>query len=281
MNTKPDKRLVSALLSYDSLAALYEAMGATDDRKRRYVDEHAMPRETLKTLIAAGMAFEFGRLTHDDAVDRSFSTFKLLQKSQVVHHFVSSLSAARADWRAGLSAYAMMQTMPAHTFQPTEAGFCSICSGMPESQFFDRTALNRLRFSSGSLAVFKTPFEIQFFLEQEAQLEAVEPTKTDLLLLDRLWDCIASSAAQGPTDLAKEVRAIPGLKVSPEQARGLVETLGLCGVLRTAEHPGYDGRFTNPGLAPSKTSSSNWAYPVDFWTAKDGLCEKAVRFWFG
>lgn len=132
-NPKPNKRLVAALLGYDPLATMYEAMGATDDRKRRYVEEHAMPREALKELIDAGLAFEVERLTHDDAVERSFSASKSLQKKQVVDHFVSSLTTARVDWRAGLPAYAMMQTMPSHTFQPTKAGFCSICSGMSES----------------------------------------------------------------------------------------------------------------------------------------------------
>jgi hypothetical protein len=39
--------------------------------------------------------------------------------------------------------------------------------------------------------------------------------------------------------------------------------------------------YTNPGLAPSKSHSSNWAWPVDFWTGKDGINRDAFDFWFG
>lgn len=37
--------------------------------------------------------------------------------------------------------------------------------------------------------------------------------------------------------------------------------------------------FTNVGLAPSKSRSSGWSYPVDFWLGEYGLDKHAVRFW--
>ena len=40
-------------------------------------------------------------------------------------------------------------------------------------------------------------------------------------------------------------------------------------------------RYVNMGVAPRKTHSSDWRYPVDFWLGKDGLNRAALEFWFG
>ena len=65
-----------------------------------------------------------------------------------------------------------------------------------------------------------------------------------------------------------------------DQAQSLLETLGFCGILETEEHGGLLDGFVRLSTAPTKTHSSDWAYPVDFWTGKDGLNPKAMAFWF-
>ena len=61
----------------------------------------------------------------------------------------------------------------------------------------------------------------------------------------------------------------------------LVEALGIAGILETKEHKGYLTRYTNPGMAPSKSHKSDWAHPADFWTGADGVNKEALAFWFG
>lgn len=50
---------------------------------------------------------------------------------------------------------------------------------------------------------------------------------------------------------------------------------------QTPEHPGLLQRFTNQGLAPSSSRSSDWSYPVDFWTGANGVDADAMEYWFG
>jgi hypothetical protein len=282
LNSSDDKRLIALLLKYNSLSASIEAQGAKAEWERQHLLEHpAMPPATLKEMIAAGIAFELeAHVTHDDAVERCFKAYNSIEKAQVVRHFVAGLANDRPDWRAGLSAYAMMLCMPDHKFRRSDAGFCAVCSAPHEYQVFDKTALNLLRFHNGAITALKTPFEVSFYLEQEVKLEAASPDNDSWSTLHRLLEFISSSKPSGPANLAKAIRAVPGIRVSLDQARGIVDTLGMCGILRTAEHPGYNERYTNPGLAPSKRHASGWSYPVDFWTGEDGVDRSAVRYWF-
>jgi hypothetical protein len=84
-----------------------------------------------------------------------------------------------------------------------------------------------------------------------------------------------------PKDLHKCLKKIDGFKVSSTQCRVLVEALGIAGILETKEHKGYLTRYTNPGMAPSKSHKSDWAHPADFWTGADGVNKEALAFWFG
>ncbi len=73
---------------------------------------------------------------------------------------------------------------------------------------------------------------------------------------------------------------IRGFKSNTEQRQALLETLGYCSILETKEHKGLLEHYTNCASTPRKTHSSDWNYPVDFWSGKDGINKQAFRFWF-
>jgi hypothetical protein len=277
-----DKAALKLLLKYDTLAALYAERGSLDARKARYVAERGMSAEEFVALKNSGLAFDPMALDHDEAVADCFAHFDAENKSHFTDLFLSGLTSRRNDWRSGLSAFAIMQTMPRHNFQPNQAGFCAVCSAAATDGRIDLTALNRLRFLTGSMAVSRTPYEIQFFLSQGLSLPQRSPSGGDLEAFKAILRLAAQAPeAMVPIDLCKELRHIEGLKLTSDEARFLLETLGFCSILETPEHRGYLTKFTNPGLAPSKTHSSNWAYPVDFWTGKNGINLKSLEFWFG
>ena len=276
-----DKALMKTLREYDALAEYCRAVRSTEASDMRYVEEHGTAPTALADLKAAGLAFDMESMQHDDALRRCFDQAKRLRKESVANHFIAGLARQRPDWRAAMSAYAIMQTMPEHAFAANAAGYCTVCSGAFENKYFDRTALNRMRFIGGWLSVYRTPYEIGFYLEQEALLPDMAPNDADVDLFNEMLALIRRSSANGPTELAREVRAVKALKLSAFEARGVIDTLGLCGVLSTNEHRGYEAEFTNPGVAPTKRIRSDWSYPVDFWRAVDGVNEAALRFWFG
>ena len=47
------------------------------------------------------------------------------------------------------------------------------------------------------------------------------------------------------------------------------------------KYKGLLHQYTNLAIAPHKTHSSDWEYPIDFWTGKDGINKEAFKFWFG
>jgi hypothetical protein len=75
------------------------------------------------------------------------------------------------------------------------------------------------------------------------------------------------------------IRKIPKVKLNEEQSRHHVDLLGFAGVLETSEHRGFIFKHSTH-LTPRKTRSSDWGYPVDFWTGKDGINLDALKFWF-
>ncbi len=204
----------------------------------------------------------------------------------ITNLFLASLSSTRLDHRSGLAAYAFMQMLPKHLHEPNIGTnypeYCKICGAEEIKLHLDLTGLNLQRFGFGSMISVKEPYEIQFFLKQHAALPEVVPTAVDFTIFNAIIDLLSHADADAsPTDIAKQLRKVEGFKASVDQARYFLEILGFCSILETAEHKGYLTKYTNPGLAPSKSHSSNWAYPVDFWTGKDGINRDAFEFWFG
>ncbi|EIK3125427.1 hypothetical protein MLS41_10605 [Escherichia coli] len=278
-----DNRALKILKKYNVLAEGDKIRGLPlSEREMKYVEEHCITTEEREFLTKENFGFGFASIIHDEALENSFIYFRSSNKKNVTDSFLMSLSSVRLDYRSGLSAFAIMQTMPMHEFEPNQASFCKICSASQEKNYFDLTALNRQRFFSGGLAVYKTPYEISFFLEQHSRLEYVQPGEKDFIIFNEILRVLIE-AEQGEklTSIVKKIRGIDKFKITADQCRCLLETLGFCGIMETKEHKGYLTYFTNPGLAPSKSHSSNWAYPVDFWTGGDGINREALKFWFG
>ena len=284
LKIKPnDAKALKILTKYDVFAAGLVARGfPLADWQREIVEKNSTSLEDLSYLKQHGLAFEPIAISHDGALEKCFEYSALCKKKSVTDAFLVSLSSARLDYRSGLSAYALMQTMPKHLFQPPTEHFCAVCGGQESTVRLDLTHLNKERFVYGSMIGFRTPFELQFFLKQHLSLEEASPTSTDFSIFNAIIDTIlhAGDGAK-PNEVAKKLRTISGFKASVDQCKALLEIFGFCSMLETEKHRGYLSTFTRPGFAPSKSHSSNWAYPVDFWTGKDGINRKAFAFWFG
>ncbi len=278
-----DPRALKILLKYNVAAAGYLARGfPLDAKQKEYVEKHDTSPEDLDYAKQHGLAFDFVEMAHDEAVRRCFESYALLKKKHVTDAFLASLSGNRLDWRSGLSSYAIMQTMPKHSFKETKAKFCGICSGPEIKKRLDLTGLNQERFGFGSLVGHKTPYELQFFLRQHSRIGSIRPEPEDFSIFNRIIGFIkALDEKAAPNEVKKGLKTVKGFKGNLEQARCFLEILGFCGILETEKHKGYLTNYTNPGLAPAKTHRSDWAYPVDFWTAKDGINREAFNFWFG
>jgi hypothetical protein len=278
-----DKRALKLLLKYDILAEEYKREKAPLSQQQiDYVDEYGTSPENFEYMKEKGLAFDCIDLNHDEAVSACFEYFRILSKKSVTDSFLASLKSAPISYRSGLSAYAIMQSMPRHQYVENAAGFCEICSGKKYYHCLDITHLNYERHKYGSMIGFRTPYEIQFFLGQQMKLQSVKPTSEDFDVFNSILAELFNAGDKcKPIELRKILKAIPGFAATADQCTSLLETLGFCSILESGEHKGYLSKYTNPGLAPSKSRSSDWAYPVDFWTGHDGVNKDALNFWFG
>ncbi|MGZ0077859.1 hypothetical protein [Methylomonas sp. YC3] len=242
------------------------------------------PEDTLQAdFIYAkdkGLMFDKENIDHDKAVRACFEIFSDCRKEHFTNLFLASLSSNRLDYRSGLAAYAIMQTFPHHQFDMLDGHYCKLCS-YPKQRVVDLSALNNLRFFCGGL-FSGSPAEISFFLLQHQKLSDVYPNTLDFEIFGSILQTIRrTDQLTTISTLQKQLKNILSFKATKEQIKVLLETLGYCGVLQTPSHEGLLHRYVNISLAPRKTRSSDWKYPVDFWTGKDGVNRDNFMYWFG
>ncbi|MDQ1920887.1 hypothetical protein [Massilia pseudoviolaceinigra] len=285
MNASVDKKALKLLAKYSSISQSYSrSIRPLEPHEQRWIDLRGFSTdEEFEYLKEQGLAFDSLDMEHDAAVQKCFEYAKQCKKPHVTDLFLSSFTAERLDFRSGFAPFAIMQTMPEHGFTKSSApGYCAICSAAAVYTDMDPTDWNVDRYKYGSIGLLKVPYVIQFHLAQYLQLAQQKPTVNDFRIFNAILDILQSvDAKTKPKDLHKHLKRIEGFKATNDQCRVLVEALGIASILETEEHKGYLTRYINPGLAPSKSHSSDWAYPVDFWTGADGVNRKALAFWFG
>ncbi|BDR57667.1 hypothetical protein [Xylocopilactobacillus apicola] len=237
-------------------------------------------KENFEYAKAKGLMFDTEELTHDQINSWAFLEFKRCNKESVVNSFLYGLGHNIACCRSAISAYAIMTHFPPHDYlYKDEFIFCAICTIYPK-QKVDYSFLNACRFT-GSLVSGK-PDELAFYLQQHNEEPILNntPTESDIhtfvAILHIIDNCDDNTT---PTIFRKLLRKLSPIKFSVEEVNALIDTLGYCGILQTTEHQGFIYHF--PGyLTPRKTRSSDWAYPVDFWTRKNGINTDALNYWF-
>lgn len=226
-----------------------------------------------------GLIVPTEHIEHQELIERLHREMANADRDKVIESFLSGLENGEPHKRAVLSAYAIMQHFPpAHEATSVEGVVCRVCGAFldPERDF---TSCNGGRYTTGSITS-GDPQSLYFTLRE---LNRAEPsTVTSVAMLRAVLAVIRASApADTPTVLERRIRQIPNIGMNQEESRGLLELLGHCGILQTPEHRGFQERFTYLGLAPRKSRSSDWCYPVDWWKGEYGVDENAVALWFG
>lgn len=226
-----------------------------------------------------GLMFDIEYRGHDEIVDWAISEVSKCSKESIADAFLWGLENQRPDLRSAFSAYAIAVNFPRHTYVDTKGtGHCDICATLDNAKL-DLSFFNNCRWT-GSV-INRKPAVLAFYLQQHNRLEFDERPARGVELFREVLELISNSPPdEKPTTLAKKIRQLKELKFSAEQAKFFLDALGYAGILATPEHPGFIYRYTGH-LNPRKSRSSDWGYPVDFWTGKDGIHRAAVAYWFG
>lgn len=275
MDSPPGQRAVAALLKFDTYAEGTYAPESTG----------GLSAEEFELAVEAGLLFRpnVRSLTHDEVVESVCSALRSTPRRSYTDAFLAGLSSKSFVLRAGLSAYAAVHRLTPHAFAPPDCGnYCAICGVEKDKNVVQRNWLNRARFEVGGLLSPTVP-DAMFYLQEHARHPPSTPLAEDFRIFSDILRVLSTAAADETVKktVARRIAKIPGHPSTAASRQVLLETLGYCGILETAQHGQMLDRFVRLAVAPRKTHSSDWQYPVDFWTGADGLNRDALSFWFG
>jgi hypothetical protein len=235
------------------------------------------PPDDFDYAKTAGLAFERVKMTHDQIVQWALTEFAKCNKEKIVAAYLIGTGKNLPHLRAGLAAYAVMTHFPKHTFETVTERYCATCA-MTLKPELDLTFINSCRWAGTIIG--RSPDVLAFYLQQHNADDVDEPSETDIQKFIDVLDVIdASTPEEKPSTLYKKIRKVPTVKMSDEEGRHFLNTLGYAGILQTPEHKGFIYKYIGH-IVPTKSHSSDWHYPVDFWTGKNGVNADALKYWF-
>lgn len=231
---------------------------------------------------------------HDKMIDELFLQYdKCIDKrNKIVSFFLSSLSTDNMLWRSFLPVFAITRTYPRHYFVSSikdnyfNDDPCKICNidSQDSIEKEDYDFFLGIASRTGGLPVFNLKFCIVILTEFNKLADnATEPKKADIFIFYEIMNCLVDAPPQETLkkDIVRRIKKIQLFNTNKIQTQCLLQTLGFCGILETAQHKSPFHEYINLGLAPKKSHNSDWEYPVDFWTPTDGINREAFKFWFG
>jgi hypothetical protein len=189
--------------------------------------------------------------------------------------FVASLTTRRLDLRSAIGSLALAKVLPDHQFMVAAGSrTCSVCGLPAESLSQDLNILNLERFKWGGVRRDDIVF-VAFDLEQFALApqEAVTGQAIELGK-DLIRELDGTAAKSTATQAADRMRMLAGNR---DQRRVVLDILGMCGVLTSPAHPGYNVGFTPVSrrvLAPGHFMETT--YPACWWRGGDGVDRDAL-----
>jgi hypothetical protein len=228
--------------------------------------------------------FESEEKTHTELIAWILASRKKLDPLTVGEAFAVSLSARRMDARSVLGSYSHALHLAKHAFEPdpeeTHRPTCLVC-GASQKGTVDISSRNfrRLKWAGnveqGDLEYIAV--DLQLFAGTKPPKASEEDRETLRQTLDAVRKLPAKA---GLGDLNN---ALTGLFPATKHERQVVlEILGYAGVLQPRSWPSFLDGWTAPNERPCPRGPgrAEWQYPVNGWSGKDGVNEKAVKFWF-
>lgn len=236
-------------------------------------------REAIEHAKRAGLMFDKTDTSHDEVIAMALQLTRDIPRHVVANAFVASLETRDLPRRSALGSYALLHRLPEHSHAESRKQ-CATCGMYGGSSKIDRSILNFERFKWGGVRHEQLEYAT-FDLEQFGLLPPVTPTHEARGLLPSLLGAI-DAAPEGTTAASLHKFLPKSIKGNKAERDILVGILGLAGVLRTADHPGYHETFVEyrQRTLPERRFF-DMHYPACWWTREDGTNQAAVEYWFG
>ena len=226
-----------------------------DDRKK-----HSVSAEELAYAQKMGVVVEDRPITLDRALDVLDRVFEAVSLEDAAQAFLYSLSSRDVDYRYILASYAYARSWFSFDRGQTEE--------VPEK--LTGSFFNWVKHKGGG--IWGTIGKPIFFLEQFAPMERRTASDVDVEILRSILELADSmeNKASGSA-LATAIRTAKLLPCNQAEAVGIVESLGICGILDAPGHPGFLHSFTPPLERDTGDLRQSLSYPLNWWHGANGV----------
>lgn len=226
-----------------------------DDQKKDLVSA-----EELAYARKMGVVVEDQPITHAQALDVLTHCFDAVSLEDAAQAFLYSLSSRDVDYRYVLASFVYARS------------WLSFDRGQEEDapQKLTGSFFNWVKHKGGG--IWGTIGKPIFFLEQFTSMERRTASDVDMEILRSILELAGSmeDKASG-TALATAIRIAKLLPCNQAEAVGIIETLGICGILDAPGHPGFLHSFTPPLERDTGDLRQSLSYPLNWWHGVDGV----------
>ena len=269
MNAYPDSRGLKILFN-----TFWSTAGWTRESRERF---SGADFEYAKSV---GLMFDPMSASHAELVANLAAATAQIPMRRVTDAFVASLSTRQLHWRSALGTYTTFRHIRPHAAPNAERVRCDVCGWYGGEDTFDANGLNFERHKWGGVRHSSIEYGA-FDLQQFSLLPEIVPTSEDVSILREVLDSLSRQEA-GTTSAQLQGRLPKSLRSNKSEREILIGLLGICGILGTAQHPGFLDTFVESRRRnlPDRRFV-DMAYPACWWKAEDGINERAVEACFG
>lgn len=224
--------------------------------------------------------------SHDETLRDLRNILQKINPEDVTNAFLYSLSTRKLHYRSALGSYYYALAIPVHSHD--SEGTCYNCnwmkvnnSGFTGQEVSGYNVLNFERYKWGGVR-HTSPEYALFDLEQFLLLPKVTPTDEDRSILRTILHTVKELE---PTKKAGALRQLITakklLKSNKEEVEVILNILGICGILAGAAAPCYCDYFADVWHRSPREHTNDYAYPVNWWHASDGINEDRFMKVFG
>lgn len=242
----------------------------------------AVASDDLAYAKAAGLMFDsLVRRTHDELVREVVEAAASLRPADAASAFLSSLTTRQLEDRSALGSYAVARHLVEHDlvpWRPDHAGTkyrCGVCGLWNEALDIDRNVLNFERYKWGGVRRDDLTY-VWLDLRQFGKLSERPVASDDDIALFRL---LIGELERQPAEMSapKAQGVLRALRSNKAEREVVLDILGVCGVLETAEHRGYAERFVPARLRElPPLRFVERVYPVCWWRGSDSVNRQAL-----
>lgn len=243
----------------------------------------AISKEDFAIAKNEGFMFDYPEyISHDESLKKLDSLLKKIDPVDVANAFLYSLSTRKLEYRSILGSYYFGKAIPKHTiydpYNNMNLHHCYMCGWNAwhknPNEYDLKHGLNAFNFERYKFGGVRHEYidYVIFDIEQFLKLPKVTPNDNDKEILKRILQCINKLE---PNDKAAKLRdVITKEKIfnsNKDEISCILDILGICGVLSSDEFPCYEDKFVDSYKRNPIEHKNDFDYPVNRWSASDGI----------